>query len=290
VRRLQLSGDLEHSTACVDKSINGDYNDNLKFNNSQQSVFDTLMEAKNDETRHIRAFFISAAGGTGNTYLLNILLDAIRSNRGHEGEEDYNKPSIGLVNASTCFAATLLKLGHTFHSTAKAPDGSEMARVIRYTKIFVWDEVSMAHTHLMIGLDYLFKDLMQDDRPFGGTLVVMSGDFIQNLPIVPDGSEAQITNACLKRSPLWNTETKLGLTENMRGINRAESEREYIEQDNALLLAMGYGALTNPYPEENPHLARLPAIMCMSVTDNEAGMPQIMREIYGNLLETNGDP
>jgi hypothetical protein len=74
------------------------------------------------------------------------------------------------------------------------------------------------------------------------------------------GSEAQITNTCLKRSPLWNTvKTKLRLTENTIGRNRAESERSSIEQDNAFLLAMGDGALPNPYPEENPHLARLPA-------------------------------
>jgi hypothetical protein len=55
---------------------------------------------------------------------------------------------------------------------------------------FVWDEVSMAHKHVMTGIDRLFKDLMQDDRPFGVKLVMMSGDFRQSLPIIPGGSEA----------------------------------------------------------------------------------------------------
>jgi hypothetical protein len=73
----------------------------------------------------------------------------------------------------------------------------------------------MAQNHFMTGLDRLFKDLMQDDRPFGGKLVVTSGYFRHNMPIFPGGSEAQITNACLKRSPLWNTVAKLELTENM---------------------------------------------------------------------------
>jgi hypothetical protein len=262
VRRHQIYGDLEHSRACVDKSINGDNSGNFKCNNGQRSVFDTLMEAKDDEAIQSRAFFFSAAGCTSKNYLLNTLLDAVRSNCGHEGEEDYDEPSIGLATASTGIAETLLKLGQTFHSTVKAPcndlnaescfpisAGSELTRVIRDTKIFVWDEVSMAHKHLMTGLDRLFKDLMQDDRPFGGKLVFMIGDFRQNLSIIPGGSEAQIiTNACLKRSPLWNTVTQLGSTENMRGINRAESERSSIEQDNAFLLAMGDGALPNPYP------------------------------------------
>jgi ATP-dependent DNA helicase PIF1 len=76
----------------------------------------------------------------------------------------------------------------------------------------------------------------------------------------------------------------------MRGRNRAESERSSIGQENTLLLAMGDGALPNPYYEENPHLVRLPSIMCMSVTDDEAGMSKIVREVYVYLLEPNDDP
>jgi hypothetical protein len=92
---------LEHSRACVDKSINGEDNDTFKFNSDQRSVFDTLMEAKDDEARKSRAFLISASGGTGKTYLLNTLLNDVRSNWGREGEEDYDEPSIGLATAST---------------------------------------------------------------------------------------------------------------------------------------------------------------------------------------------
>jgi hypothetical protein len=35
VRRLQISGDLEHSRACVDTSINGDDNGTFKVKNGQ---------------------------------------------------------------------------------------------------------------------------------------------------------------------------------------------------------------------------------------------------------------
>jgi hypothetical protein len=101
--------------------------------------------------------------------------------------------------------------------------------------------------------------------------------------------QRSVFDTCLKRSPLRNTVTKLGLTENTRGRNRAESERSYIEQDNSFLLAMGDGALPNPYPEENPYLVRLPASMCTSVTDDEAGMSDIVREVYGGLPTTNDD-
>jgi hypothetical protein len=52
------------------------------------------MEGKDDEARQIRAFSISSAGGTGKTYLLHTLLDAVRYNWGREGEEYYEEPSI----------------------------------------------------------------------------------------------------------------------------------------------------------------------------------------------------
>jgi hypothetical protein len=52
---------------------------------------------------------------------------------------------------------------------------------------------------------------------------------------------------------------------------------------------LGDGALPNPYPEENPHLVRLPASMCMSVTEDESGMSKIVREVYGYLPDTNDD-
>jgi aminoglycoside phosphotransferase len=80
--------------------------------------------------------------------------------------------------------------------------GSELARIIRDTKISVCDEVSMDHKNPMTGIDRIFKDLIQDDRPFGGKLVVTSGDFRQNLPIILGATEAQITSACLKSIPL----------------------------------------------------------------------------------------
>jgi hypothetical protein len=110
---------------------------------------------------------------------LNTLIDTLRSNWGHEGDEGYDETSIGLITASKGIAATLLKLGQTFHSVVNAPctdlngescflfyAGSELAWVIIDTILFVCDEGSMACKHLMTGPDNLFKDLMQDDIPF----------------------------------------------------------------------------------------------------------------------------
>jgi hypothetical protein len=79
------------------------------------------MDANDYETGHSIAFFISAAGDTGNTYLLNTLIDDVRSKWGNEGESDYDEPPIGPKTTFVGIAATLSNIGNTFHSKVKAP-------------------------------------------------------------------------------------------------------------------------------------------------------------------------
>ena len=57
-----------------------------------------------------RLFFIDAPGGTGKTFLINLILAEIRS-----------KYDIALAMASSGIAATLLDDGRTAHSALKLP-------------------------------------------------------------------------------------------------------------------------------------------------------------------------
>lgn len=66
------------------------------------------MQAVNGNEGNI--FFLDAPGGTGKTYLINLLLSKVRSNR-----------DIALAVACSGIAATLLQKGHTAHSTLKLP-------------------------------------------------------------------------------------------------------------------------------------------------------------------------
>jgi len=43
----------------------------------------------------------------------------------------------------------------------------------------------------------------------------VSGDFCQILPVIPNGTHASITQACVKASQLWTQLTTLHLTQNM---------------------------------------------------------------------------
>ncbi|TVU14783.1 hypothetical protein EJB05_38276, partial [Eragrostis curvula] len=65
-------------------------------------------------------------------------------------------------------------------------------------------------------LDRSLQDIMGCSQPFGGKVMVFGEDFRQVLPVVPRGTRAQITDACLLRSYIWEKTRKIKLTRNMR--------------------------------------------------------------------------
>ena len=133
-----------------------------KFTLSQRNVFDFVTEAimKGDST----AVFIDARGGTGKTFVLNAILAAVRI---------LEEGSIALAVGATGIAANLLHLGRTFHSRFKAPllihaesvccidAQSTLARLIRMSKLIVWDEAPMSHKHQLEALDRTLRDIIK---------------------------------------------------------------------------------------------------------------------------------
>jgi hypothetical protein len=65
-------------------------------------------------------------------------------------------------------------------------------------------------------LDRSLQDIMDCSDPFGGKVVVFGADFRQVLPVVPRGTRAQITDAILQRSHIWDKIHKIRLMLNMR--------------------------------------------------------------------------
>ncbi|UYV69316.1 hypothetical protein LAZ67_6003233 [Cordylochernes scorpioides] len=128
---------------------------------------------------------------TRKTFLINLLLTKVRSTG-----------DIALSTASSGIAATLLHGGRTAHSTFKLPldltrdevpvcnlnADSAMGEVLRQCKLIVWDECTMAHRHALEAVDITLKDCRQDQRPMGGIVLLLAGDFRQILPIIPRGT------------------------------------------------------------------------------------------------------
>jgi ATP-dependent DNA helicase PIF1 len=66
-------------------------------------------------------------------------------------------------------------------------------------------------------LDNSLRDIMnRPELPFGGKTIVFDGDFRQVLPVVRKGSRAQIVDASLRRSYLWDSMRHMKLVHNMR--------------------------------------------------------------------------
>ncbi|KRH49675.1 hypothetical protein GLYMA_07G171700v4 [Glycine max] len=133
-------------------------------------------------------YFLYGYGGTGKTFVWIALSSGIRSNGG-----------IVCTVASSGITSLLLPGGRTTHSKFAIPvpatenstcnihQGSELAELLKVTKLIVWDEAPMCHKFAFEALDKSLKDIMQNNLAFGGKIIVFGGDFRQILPIVPKG-------------------------------------------------------------------------------------------------------
>ena len=58
----------------------------------------------------------------------------------------------------------------------------------------------MMHKMAFETLDRTLRDILDNDHPFGGLIIVMCGDFRQLLQVVPKGSRPQIVMASIRES------------------------------------------------------------------------------------------
>ncbi|GJY69946.1 hypothetical protein Tco_0472928 [Tanacetum coccineum] len=124
----------------------------------QKGIYKTLIDAVNGEKGGM--FFVYGYGGTGKTYLYKTLSAALRS-----------KGEIVLNVASSGIAALLLEGGRTAHSRFAIPINiaddsmchiaadSDLAELIRMSKLIIWDEAPMTHRHCYEAFDRTLRDI-----------------------------------------------------------------------------------------------------------------------------------
>ena len=180
--------------------------------NSEQQVYETIIRSVQlDEGK---TFCLSASSGTGKTYIINVILDFLRSS---------NK--IVLATAISGIAATLLHNGRAFHSRCKIPlrikensicgfskccatgqlmQQAQLLVIVEFTMGHRYlHEVTMGHRYLYECLDRSLRDVRSNNKPFWGLTILFSGDWKQTLPVVKRGSWAQVRDATLKKSHIW---------------------------------------------------------------------------------------
>ncbi len=74
----------------------------------------------------------------------------------------------------------------------------------------------MCHKYCIEAVNRSLRDIARRKIQFGGKCVLFSGDFRQNIPVIPERSRAQIVHGCVKSSALSANFRILHLTEKLR--------------------------------------------------------------------------
>ncbi|XP_070529768.1 ATP-dependent DNA helicase pif1-like [Cardiocondyla obscurior] len=188
-----------------------------RLNEKQKQIVDLILQKIDNNDNNNNCFYINGPGGTGKTFVYTTIyyLAKIRQKQVY-------------TMAFTGIAATLLPFGKTVHKTFGLPvplfaDStsaikiqSKEAQNLKEIDIFIWDKAPMAPRYALDIMDKLLQDIMENNLPFDGKVVILGGDFRQLLPIKVRGTRSEIVNLSIKYSNVWKYFTKLSLTQNMR--------------------------------------------------------------------------
>ena len=168
------------------------------------------------------------------------------------------------------------------HSTSLVKKSQK--QLIHKTDVIIWDEAPMQQKEIMENVDRTLRDIMQNNIPFGGKMIVFCGDFRQVAPVIPRASRSYVISKSLPRSKLWCHIDVLQLTVNER-INRmkniSKSERIQLNKWADLLLKIG----EDRYDKTDNDLIR----MGKSYISDRTNANEFIADIYGKLHTFNID-
>jgi ATP-dependent DNA helicase PIF1 len=168
------------------------------------------------------SFFLTGAGGTGKSYVIRSIVEALQSN----GRD------CALTAMTGCAALLLGKGAKTLHSWSgiglgKEPIAALLIKIRKSSKAkknwlaadaLIIDEVSMLTPDLLDKLDEIGRKIRKcADKPFGGLQVILVGDLFQLPPINKDGDQKFVFE-----SEIWKTYIKDIV--NLRTIHRQSDE------------------------------------------------------------------
>lgn len=206
----------------------------MQLTDEQQAALNTLTAALEDSTLApheggsmcataaagvVHVFAIDGPAGSGKTTLLRRFAAVVR-----DAERKI------LFTAATAIAAGLLPAGKTVHkmfgvptqllgpnSTSNHKLHEAAAATAREALVWVVDEVSMLHVDILKLLDRHGRALTGQERPYGGKIVVFTGDFRQLPPVVRGANDATVAAASAKSdAAVWGGVHSLRLTVNVR--------------------------------------------------------------------------
>jgi ATP-dependent DNA helicase PIF1 len=146
----------------------------------------------------------------------------------------------------------------------KIPAQSELDKLVQMARLLVMDEATLLDNRQLAALDRTLCDLMGCTEPFGGKVLVLSGDLRQCLPVVPGASRAGIVERCINKCALWQNVQVMELTKNMRVLT---SNDQHLKDWDTLITSIGNGTFGTPTDAD---MVKFPSVMCIKIEENTA--------------------
>ena len=166
------------------------------FNDEQQYALEQMKNGQN--------VFITGPGGCGKSFVIGAFIDYLKFTLGDNycrfvGKTSTTGSSAYLIGGITIHSFLGLGLGtdSTPILVSKIKSNKKLEFLYKRLLVLIIDEVSMLSASLFDKIDDLLKIIRNNDSPFGGVQVILSGDFAQ-LPVIGD------EKMCFT-SPKWNT-------------------------------------------------------------------------------------
>lgn len=190
------------------------------FDNTYKDLFKTIVDKK-------QSVFITGPAGAGKTFLIKQLYDELKQKKKN------------VVLTSTTGINALNLGGITIHKLMGLQNRTDMGYIgfmkssflfrgitMRMTKVdyIIIDEVSMLRADTLELINEILKQCTKCDKPFGGKIIIFTGDFYQIPPVVKNWEKKK--EQWLFRTPAWtNANIKVY---NLEHIYR-QQDKDFIE-------------------------------------------------------------
>ncbi len=174
-----LKEELDYSTQSQKTKMQNNYS---SLTTEQKKAFGDTINATKTIKSKSKLFLINGFGGSGKTYFYNTLLPKILS----EGK-------IAIAIASSGIASLLMEGGRTAHFKLKIPlkcngqstcdikPDSNIGKLVRSAKLFIWDEAPMLDRNVYETVDRTFRDIMKQENPDAAKISYIWRRFSLNL-------------------------------------------------------------------------------------------------------------
>ena len=163
------------------------------------------------------------------------------------------------------------------HSYCPISKRSDLANLLRVTKVLIIDEMSIGHRYVFECIDRTLRDIRDTPNElFGGMIVIMAGDWTQILPVIRHGSKADVISSTLKHSYIYRASEKISFSVN----HRAENDPEYAEFLKSVIVGQNL--------DEDSRIT-LPPFILFSNIDHDNDLHSLCRWVFDN-IQHNTDP